>query len=82
MELKWFGAKEPQGFTSRHDSWRYAKPQDLPRTDRILAGLVDMRLPLTFTTDDAALIARILREEVSTVHQGDVQAPVEMPQAD
>jgi dTDP-4-amino-4,6-dideoxygalactose transaminase len=82
VELKWFGAKEPQGFTSRHDSWRYAKPQDLPRTVRILAGLVDMRLPLTFTTYDAALIARILREEVSTVHQGDVQAPVEMPQAD
>ena len=67
VELKWFGAPEPQGFTSRHDSWRYAPPQHLPRTDRILAGLIDLRLPLTFGEDDAALIARILREEVTAV---------------
>lgn len=69
VELKWFGATEPQGFTSRHDSWRYAPPQPLPQTDRILAGLIDLRLPLTFDEDDAALIARILREEVATVFQ-------------
>lgn len=67
VELKWFGATEPQGFTSRHESWRYAPPQPLPQTDRILAGLIDLRLPLTFDEDDAALIARILREEVATV---------------
>ena len=69
VELKWFGAKEPAGFTSRHDSWRYAPPQDLPQTDRILAGLIDLRLPLTFDEADAALIARILREEVAAVFQ-------------
>ncbi|MFN6952388.1 MAG: DegT/DnrJ/EryC1/StrS family aminotransferase [Albidovulum sp.] len=69
VELKWFGAREPQGFTSRHDSWRYAPAQDLPRTDRILAGLLDMRLPLTFGEADVALIARILREEISAVFQ-------------
>ena len=23
VELKWFGSKDPQGFTSRYDSWRY-----------------------------------------------------------
>lgn len=69
VELKWFGAAEPQGFTSRHDSWRYAPPQDLPQTERVLAGLIDLRLPLTFTGDDVALIARILREEVGTVFQ-------------
>jgi dTDP-4-amino-4,6-dideoxygalactose transaminase len=64
VELKWFGAAEPAGFTSRYDSWRYAPPQRLPRTDAILAGLVDMRLPLTFSTEDAALIAEIIRDEV------------------
>jgi len=65
VELKWFGAAEPSGFTSRHDSWRYAPAQDLPQTDRILSTLVDMRLPLTFSLDDCRLIARIVREEVA-----------------
>ncbi|MEJ6394297.1 DegT/DnrJ/EryC1/StrS family aminotransferase [Gymnodinialimonas sp. 2305UL16-5] len=64
VELKWFGAPEPVAFTSRYDSWRYAPAQNLPRTDAILAGLLDMRLPLTFTTDDARLIAEIIRDEV------------------
>lgn len=63
VELKWFGAAEPAGFTSRHDSWRYAARQDLPQTDRVLAGLLDMRLPLTFSLDDCALIARIIADE-------------------
>ncbi len=52
VELKWFGAAEPVAFTSRHDSWRYAPAQSLPQTDRVLAGLIDMRLPLTFMPDD------------------------------
>jgi len=69
VELKWFGAPEPVAFTSRHDSWRYACPQSLPQTDRILAGLIDMRLPLTFTPDDAAQIARVIRAEVGAVWQ-------------
>ncbi|KAA9009745.1 DegT/DnrJ/EryC1/StrS family aminotransferase [Histidinibacterium aquaticum] len=69
VELKWFGDAEPVAFTSRYDSWRYAPVPELPRTDRVLAGLLDMRLPLTFTTEDCALIARIIRSEVSAVHQ-------------
>ncbi len=66
VELKWFGAAEPVAFTSRYDSWRYAPAQSLPKTDRILAGLLDMRLPLTFSVDDAKLIAEIIRDEVIT----------------
>ena len=69
VELKWFGAAEPVAFTSRHDSWRYAGRQDLPQTDRILAGLLDMRLPLTFSLADCAQIAQIIRAEVSGVWQ-------------
>jgi len=69
VELKWFGAAEPVAFTSRHDSWRYAPPQSLPQTDRILAGLIDLRLPLTFAPDDADLIARIIRAEVGVLYQ-------------
>ena len=67
VELKWFGAAAPSGFTSRYDHWHYAAPARMPATDRVLAGLLDMRLPLTFTLDDCALIARIIREEVETV---------------
>ncbi len=70
VELKWFGAAEPAGFTSRYDSWRYADAPAMPATDRILAGLIDMRVPLTFSTEDCALIARIIRAEVSAVFQG------------
>ncbi|OIQ34533.1 MAG: aminotransferase [Roseobacter sp. MedPE-SWchi] len=69
VELKWFGGAEPQGFTSRYDSWRYAEAQSLPASDRILAGIVDMRVPLTFSLEDCALIARIIRAEVSGVFQ-------------
>ena len=69
VELKWFGGAEPTGFTSRYDSWRYAPSAPMPETDRILRGLVDMRLPLTFDLEDCALIARIVSGEVSVVHQ-------------
>ena len=69
VELKWFGAAEPAGFTSRYDSWRYAPSAPMPASDRILAGILDMRLPLTFSLEDCALLARIIRAEVSAVHQ-------------
>lgn len=67
VSLKWFGAREPQGFTSAHASWRFVPPQPLPRTDRLLAGLFDMRLPLTFTLEDCDLVAAHLLEAVSDV---------------
>lgn len=69
VELKWFGADQPIGFTSRHDSWAYVEAQSLPNTDRILAGLFDMRLPLTFTLEDCDVLATIIREEVGAVFQ-------------
>ena len=63
VEVKWFGAVEPKGFTSRYDSWRYAAPMPLPATDSVLARLFDMRLPLTFDLEDCRLIAKILVDE-------------------
>ena len=69
VELKWFGGAEPVGFTSRYDSWRYAEAPGMPASDRILAGIVDMRVPLTFSLDDCDLIARIIRAEVGAVYQ-------------
>ncbi len=69
VELKWFGASEPVGFTSRYDSWRYVDAPPMPASDAVLAGIVDMRVPLTFSLEDCALIARIIKAEVSAIFQ-------------
>ncbi|WP_270729181.1 DegT/DnrJ/EryC1/StrS family aminotransferase [Shimia sp. Alg240-R146] len=71
VELKWFGGAEPVAFTSRYDSWRYAPSTPMPATDRVLKGILDMRIPLTFSVEDCALIARIIRAEVGAVYQAD-----------
>ncbi|MCV6596017.1 MAG: aminotransferase class I/II-fold pyridoxal phosphate-dependent enzyme [Mangrovicoccus sp.] len=67
VELKWFGAPQPQAFTSAYSHWLYADPPILPQTDRVLAGLVDMRLPLSFDLKDCAMIARILKQEAGRI---------------
>ena len=69
VELKWFGADSPVGFTSNHQSWRYVTPQDLPKTDAILAGLLDMRIPLTFSLADCAHVADIIAHVVARALQ-------------
>ena len=63
VELKWFGATSPKAFTSKYDSWKYIDPQILEQTDSVLSGLLDMRLPLTFTLDDCEIVARIISSE-------------------
>ena len=60
VELKWFGDSEPVAYTSRYDSWRYLEHQPLPVTDRVLASLLDMRIPLTFSVEDCRLIGEII----------------------
>lgn len=62
VELKWFGASQAVGFTSSHHDWRSVPQQELPQTDAVLAGLFDMRLPLTFSVDDCRQIGRIIRD--------------------
>lgn len=67
VETKWFGAAQPVGYTSQHSSWAYmTAQQSVPQTDRILATLFDMRLPLSFSEADCELIGEILREEIGT----------------
>lgn len=75
VEIKWFGPPEPEGFTSRYDSWRYAPSTPMPASDRVLRAIMDLRLPLTFSLEDCAQIARIIRAEVSAVWQGVTAAP-------
>lgn len=53
VTLKWFGADQPTGFTSRSDHWRYAPEQSMPQAREILATLIDMRIPLTMTSVQA-----------------------------
>ena len=66
VELKWFGADQPAAFTSRYDSWRYIKElPELPATKAALKKTVDMRIPLTFDTDDCKIIAEIIADEVA-----------------
>lgn len=79
VELKWFGAADPVAFTSRYQHWAYTEAQSLPQTDAILAGLIDMRLPLTFRVDDAAQIGRIIRAEALAVGQGPEPEAAVMP---
>tara|TARA_R110002124_G_scaffold287152_2_gene470782 strand:+ start:1713 stop:2918 length:1206 start_codon:yes stop_codon:yes gene_type:complete len=67
VELKWFGAAQPLGFTSSHHSWCYTAPQNLPATDRILATLFDMRLPLSFSEADCAQIGALVCDAVREV---------------
>ena len=65
VELKWFGGKQPQGFTSRYDSWRYIETkQELPQTLAILACTFDLRIPLTFNIEDMVIIGEIIDDVV------------------
>ena len=63
VQIKWFGNDVPVGFTSSYDSWRYIPDlPELKNTKKVLATMCDMRLPLTFTTEDCDLIVAIIRE--------------------
>lgn len=68
VELKWFGHKEPVGFTSAYGSWQYFKDLPaLPNTDKILAEMCDMRIPLTFDLEDCRLIVEIIKETAENI---------------
>ena len=76
VELKWFGDSEPVAYTSRYDSWRYLEHQPLPVTDRVLASLLDMRIPLTFSVEDCRLIGEIIVDCLARVCDRSVDARV------
>ena len=68
VELKWFGNKEPVGFTSAYGSWAYFNDLPvLPNTDRVLAVMCDMRIPLTFDLDDCRLILEIISDTAENI---------------
>lgn len=63
--VKWFGSDEPVGFTSRFDHWRYAPEQSLAPTQAVLAGLCDMRIPLSMTSSQTADIVQVIRAAIA-----------------
>lgn len=65
VELKWFGNPAPVAFTSQHSSWTFVEPQDLPKTDTVLATLFDVRIPLTFSIDDCRQVGSIIANVAS-----------------
>ncbi len=68
--LKWFGARQAEGYTSVSGQWRYlADPHTPPATEAVLERLCDMRIPLTLAEADCATIARIVGEELATARQ-------------
>ncbi len=71
VQIKWFGNKEPVGFTSSYDSWQYfGNLPELKNTNKVLATMCDMRLPLTFNTDDCTLICEIIEEVIQDLNLG------------
>jgi len=58
--LKWFGADQPRGFTSRFDHWRYAQEQSVPRAAEVLSTMIDMRIPLAMTSAQVTQIGDVI----------------------
>jgi hypothetical protein len=63
--LKWFGAREAEGYTSTSGQWRYLENADTPPgTEAALERLCDMRIPLSLREADCATITSIIGEEL------------------
>ncbi len=72
--LKWFGAPRTAGFTSRYDQWGYAMSEaTLANADRILATLMDMRIPVGLTAEDCDTILAVLKESMEAAGGPDSQ---------
>lgn len=66
VALKWFGAEQPNGFTSRFDHWRYAPEQSVPRAASVLSTMLDMRIPLTMTSSQAEQIVDVIARSLTS----------------
>jgi dTDP-4-amino-4,6-dideoxygalactose transaminase len=68
LPVKWFGSGRQHGFTSAPRHWRYAGEQGaMAQTHAVLAGLCDIRTPLSLTDQDCDLVATIVRGAIETV---------------
>lgn len=61
LGLKWFGEARMEGFTSRPSQWEYvAGAGTLPRTERLLSTLCDMRIPPAMEEEHCHQAAQII----------------------
>ncbi|NGP45136.1 aminotransferase class I/II-fold pyridoxal phosphate-dependent enzyme [Bacillaceae bacterium SIJ1] len=68
VEIKWFGSREPKGFTSRFESWEYLGETDpLPKTAELLNFMCDFRVPLTFTLEDCKTLCLVIKQVTDDV---------------
>ncbi len=69
--VKWFGRKEPVGFTSVQEHWKYVdQSQNLPQSARVLGEVCDMRIPLVLPLESCDTIVEVVRHclnEVRTI---------------
>ncbi len=66
--IKWFGRKDPVGFTSVHEHWGYVdQRQSLPQSARILSEVCDMRIPLVLPLDSCDTILEVVRHCLNEV---------------
>jgi hypothetical protein len=70
VAVMWFGRKEPQGYTSRYQTWRYFDSlPSLEQTDHVLDFMCDMRIPLTFSLGDCGVLASIIENVMRSITQ-------------
>ena len=68
VAVMWFGRKEPQGYTSRYQTWRYFNSlPSLEQTDHVLDFMCDMRIPLTFSVEDCGVIASVIENVMCSI---------------
>ncbi|MGF1767906.1 aminotransferase class I/II-fold pyridoxal phosphate-dependent enzyme [Enterovibrio makurazakiensis] len=68
VSVKWMGDSQPSGYSSKYNHWEYLEQlTPLPSTERVLASLFDMRIPLTFDQSDADSIAQVISEVLDTL---------------
>jgi dTDP-4-amino-4,6-dideoxygalactose transaminase len=69
--LKWFGAREAEGYTSVPAQWLYLSDPHTPAaTEAALERLCDMRMPLTLAEADCRVVAAIIGEELTAAGAG------------
>ncbi|HYF06944.1 MAG TPA: DegT/DnrJ/EryC1/StrS family aminotransferase, partial [Acetobacteraceae bacterium] len=61
VHLKWFGAREAEGYTSAPAHWQHLRDaRTPPATAAVLARLCDMRIPLTLSEADCDIVAEVV----------------------
>ena len=71
LYIKWFGGREPIAFTSNYDHWHYIteKPA-LTASMQVMNQLLDLRTPLSLSSDDCDLISQIIAKAVEIAAAG------------